>query len=536
MSENSFFWRVFAKRTLICFTTMMLLFLSCVLRVAVTATSEYDEELWQRNCYKMKIGSLRGTVYDCNMVPITNSKTKIIAAVSPTEKAITGISSVLEGEELRKVLESLKKGDPAVCEVPEDIKCDGIVTTKIYENSGNETPAIHLIGYTDSENKGVSGIEQAYDSLLYSDKEVRVYFESDGKGNILEGAEAVIENDTNVVATGVVATIDVNIQNIAEKAALNIESGAVVVAEAQSGKIRAMVSRPFYDCENIGQYLNDESSPLLNRAINAYNVGSVFKPCVSIAGIENGKSEFYYNCTGSHKIIDRYFKCHKADGHGFMNLKSALANSCNTFFYNFAFKIGGEAIYNTASALNFGKSLKLCDGLYTASGSLPEKTSLQNLATLANFSIGQGKLTLSPVSILTLYCAIATDGAYYLPSVVEGALKDGKFTEYDTGKRTRVMKNDTAAVLREYLAAVITEGTGEDAKPETVTAAGKTATAQTGKYDDGVEISQGWFCGFFPAESPEYVVVVFSENTKKQIKSCNKIFAEIADNITSMIF
>ena len=98
------------------------------------------------------------------------------------------------------------------------------------------------------------------------------------------------------------------------------------------------------------------------------------------------------------------------------------------------------------------------------------------------------------------------------------------------------MKNDTAAVLREYLAAVITEGTGEDAKPETVTAAGKTATAQTGKYEDGVEISQGWFCGFFPAESPEYVVVVFSENTKKQIKSCNKIFAEIADNITSMIF
>jgi len=534
MTENNFFWKMFSKRTLICFTTMMLLFLSCILRVAVTATSGYDEIQKQRNCYKLKISDLRGTIYDCNMVPITNNQEKLIAAISPTERAITGISGVLKGESLEKVLKILKKGEPAVCEIPENIKCDGIVTTKIYTHSKSYTPAIHLIGYTDADNKGVSGIQEAYDDLLYSEKEVTVYFESNGKGKILEGAEAVVDNDSNIIATGVITTLDINIQNIAETAAQNIESGAVIVAEAKTGKIKAMVSRPFFDCGNINKYLNRADSPLLNRAINAYNVGSVFKPCVAACGIENGSINTYHICTGKEKIADRYFKCHESEGHGFMNLRSALANSCNTYFYNFADKLGGNAIYNMASSLNFGKSMKLCEGIYTADGNLTNKDKLTNIAALANFSIGQGDLLLSPVSILPLYLSIATDGAYYIPSVVEATVKNGNRTNYDRGKRTRVMSKETAKILRNFLVSVITEGTGKDAKPKNVTAAGKTATAQTGKYENGTEISQGWFCGFFPAENPEYVVVVFSENTKKQIKSCNQIFAEIAENITEL--
>ena len=68
---------------------------------------------------------------------------------------------------------------------------------------------------------------------------------------------------------------------------------------------------------------------------------------------------------------------------------------------------------------------------------------------------------------------------------------------------------------------------------KTVSAAGKTATAQTGKYENGVEICQGWFCGFFPAENPRYTVTVFSENTKNQTKSCSEIFAIIADEVTN---
>lgn len=505
-----------------------------MMRVAVIACSDYSAVQSKQSTLRLTASTLRETIYDCNMVPLTNSSTKIIAAVSPTPRAVTAISSVLSGEERENVLDRLKSGKPVLCEVPEMIECDGISCITVYEHNSADTKALHLVGYTDSESHGVSGLEKAYDELLYSDKKAAFCYTTDGGGDILIGIEPEIENDTSVIAGGVVSTIDINIQSVAEEAAEQIECGAVVIADAETSKIRAMASVPNFDVTNLSDYLDAENSPLLNRALAAYSVGSVFKPCVAAAGIESGKGDFCYTCTGSTKIIDRNFKCHKLSGHGDMDLKSGLANSCNTFFYNFAFTIGADSIYNTASALGFGKSIKICDQIFTDKGSLPSLENLSNIAHLANFSIGQGELLLSPVAMLNLYCAVASDGAYSIPSAVEGTLSNGKFTPYETGERTRVMKKETALKLREYLSAVIEEGTGVSAKPQTVSAAGKTATAQTGKYENGEEICAGWFCGFFPADEPRYTVIVFSEDTKKQAASCGEIFAKIADRIADI--
>ena len=115
--------------------------------------------------------------------------------------------------------------------------------------------------------------------------------------------------------------------------------------------------------------------------------------------------------------------------------------------------------------------------------------------------------------MLTLYCAIATDGKYYIPSLIEGIIENGALKEYNIGSPTRVMSKEISDILKNSLKAVIEYGTGLDAKPKTITAAGKTATAQTGKCINGVEINEGWFCGFFPAENPKYVAIIFSENT-----------------------
>ena len=528
------FEKVFAKRTVICFFTVTVFFFICILRVAVAATSDYSLAQLKQCSYRLKAANLRGTVYDRNMIPLTNAKSKIIAAVSPTPRAVTAISGVLSGDELNSVLERLKGGKPVLCEVPKKIDCDGIYCTEVYVHNSSETPAVHLVGYTDSDSHGVTGLEKAYDGLLYSDSETAFVFSKSGNGDILEGAGAEIENDTAVTAGGVVSAIDINIQQIAENAASAIKKGAVVIADAENSKIRAMVSRPDYDCTNVAEYLGAPDSPLLNRALAAYNVGSVFKPCIAAAGIESGKGNFSYTCTGGCEIADRTFKCHKRDGHGLMTLESGLANSCNTYFYNFAFLIGGEKIYNTASALGFGRAIDICDGLSCAAGSMPARNSLSNIAYLANFSIGQGELLTSPVAMLNLYCAVASDGAYNKPSAVEGTVKDGTYTPYNSGGRTRIMKKETAQVLRKYLLSVIEEGTGTSAKPQTVSAAGKTATAQTGKFVNGTEICEGWFCGFFPADKPKYTVIVFSENIAEQTESCGEVFAKIANGITEL--
>lgn len=534
MSESLIFWRIFSRRSAICFFIVVFMFFTCILRIAAIANSDYSEIQQQQNSLRLKIKNLRGTIYDCNLIPLTNNSKKIIAAVSPTPRAVTALSSVLNGEPLNDAIKRLRYGKPILCEVPEIINCDGIVCTEIYETSPENTLAIHTLGYTDAESNGVSGLEKAYNNLLKSEKAAYLLYECNGKGKLLEGLTPELYNDSSVTAGGIVSTIDINIQLIAEELSESIETGAIVIAEAKNSKIRAIVSRPTFSIKTISSVLNSADSPLLNRAINAYNVGSVFKPCVAIAGIESKKAGFCYNCTGSCEIIDRHFKCHKKNGHGYLNLTKGLANSCNTFFYNYAFSIGAEKIMKTASMLQFGNSLRLCQGIETAKGNLPALPLLSNIAHLANLSIGQGELLLSPVSILTLYCSIANKGKYYVPSLVEGVLKDGSLEEYNIGKPTKVMTEQTADTIKNQLVSVITEGTGEDAKPQKITAAGKTATAQTGKFINGTEINEGWFCGFFPVENPEYVVAVFSEDTTRQTKTCSKIFAEIADRITDL--
>lgn len=527
------FGYIFSKRALICFILAIILFFISILRVAKFSLGDYTEARKQYTGIRLTIGKSRGTIYDCNRFPLTNTEEKIIAALTPTPLVVTAIRGVLEGDELESVLERLKGGKPILCELPEEIQCDGIICTK--KSSTPELIAKHIIGYTDTDGRGITGIEKAFDKILYSEEEISVYYETDAKSRVLEGVEPLLTNPNKAYSHGVVTTLDINIQSIAEKHAEHLKKGAILVSEVESGKIRACVSRPDFDPDNLKISLNNIDSPLLNRAINTYNVGSVFKPCVAAAGIENGFGGYTHTCKGSLKIADRNFRCHKLDGHGFLDLRGGLAHSCNTYFYNFSFLTGGKSILKTANALSFNQSIRLCDGIIAAKGNLPSQDTLLNIAQLANFSIGQGELLLSPISMLNLYSAIANKGQYCLPALIEGTIINGAFKPQKENAPTKVMKENTAKILGEYLKSVLLEGTGETAKPKTVSAAGKTATAQTGKFIDGKEICQGWFCGYFPADNPKYVVVVFSEDINMQTLSCGEIFALIADDIMNMI-
>lgn len=528
------FWRMFEKRSLICFFVLLFLLFTCILRVTVlTTTTNYRDVQAEYGSIKIEIQNQRGTIFDCNGYPLTNGKKKIIACVSPTPRAITAISAVLKGEALDTVLEALKSGKPTICEVPKQINCDGIICTEIYTDD-NYIPAIHTIGYTDNENNGISGLQKAYNSTLKTDTPLTVRFACDGKGKVLPGIAPQIENKISSLSYGVVSTIDINIQNIVEYYSKMLGKGAIITAEVKTAKIRGIVSYPDYTTDNIEKILNDENSPLFNRTLGAYNVGSVFKLCVAAAAIENGYQNFKYTCKGSCKIIDRVFKCHETLGHGLTDLNHAIAYSCNTYFYNAGIITGEKNILNMASNLNFGKTIRLCYNVTTAKGVLPDVQSLVNPAHLANFSIGQGNFTATPISLLPLYCAIANNGKYHIPSIIEGFTENGTQTIYDYGSPTRAFSEKTAEKLKTALSLVVNEGTGTQAMPKTVTAAGKTATAQTGKFKNDKEIKSSWFCGFFPIDNPKYVVIIFCEDNSEQTKTCAEIFAEIADKITSM--
>ncbi len=525
MGKN-LYQKTFASRAAISFFMVMLLLLTCVLRVTVIATGDYYMLQESQTYYKIKVSNVRGTIYDCNMNPITNSEEKYIAAVIPTEAAVAEISGYAD----LKMLTELKNEKPIICEVPEKINTDDIKTTVIYKTT-NELTACHIVGYTDSTGHGVSGLQLAYDDLLYSDKAISAAFCVDAKGKALKGIEAFFENEASFSSNAVVTTLDIDIQKIAEKALSRLNSGCAVVAEANSGKIRAMASAPSYKLDTITEALDNKATPMINRAMLCYSIGSVFKPCVAAAILENNGEYSNYNCSGYIEIDGRKFRCHKLDGHGKMDLCNSLAQSCNCFFYNNAIMLGGDKIYKKAACLSINGKIKIADNIYTASGNLPSASSLNTKGAIANFSIGQGTLMSSPVAMLNLYLAIACDGSYYTPSIVEKTINDGIHKNYDRGYKTRVMNAHSAEKIRNYLKTVITEGTGKEAKTTLCTAAGKTATAQTGRYyDDGTEITNSWFCGFFPAEKPQYVVIVMSDSKLKV--STASVFAEIADEIT----
>lgn len=531
--ENTVYGKLFANRVVLCFFFTMLLMLASILRIAVIASNNYSDVQSEQASYRIEVSKLRGTIYDCNMIPLTNTRSKIMAAVAPTPKAIVGISAELEDDQLTSVLNTLSQNMPAVCTVDEKIDCDGIACTTVYEHNRIDKTACHIIGYTDDAGHGISGLELAYDDILYSGNGVNAVYTVDGKGSVLSGVAPHFENDLSIIKSGVVTTLDINIQKITENESAQLVKGSVVVASALDGKIRAMVSYPQFDVNNISESLESENSPLINRCLSAYSVGSVFKPCVAAAAIESNYDYYTFDCTGSTFINERIFRCHKLDGHGNMNLCTALAQSCNCYFYNFAISMGVEKIYNTSAYLNFGRKIQIADNFSTAEGHLPSISSITNESQIANLSIGQGELILSPVSMLTLYCAIASNGCYYLPSVVEKTIKGNEEEYYDIGNPTRVMSEKTAQKLRYYLQSVINEGTGTDAKPQNCTAAGKTATAQTGRYNDnGVEITNSWFCGFFPAQAPKYVVIIMSDGGADVTTA--SIFSRIADKITEL--
>lgn len=479
------------------------------------------------------LATLYGTIYDCNSEPLTNGESEIYAAAKPTNEALAELKKVLLPDVFDSVMERMSTGKPVAVKVDSIGICSDIMAVAVPKRY-YDTLACHIIGYRNSEG-GVSGIEKAYNSLIESEISVaRVRFSSNAKGRVMLG-EDISAEDCAAPKTGVVLTIDKEIQQITEAALDNsgAECAAAVVIDIESGAIRACVSRPAFNRNNLSESLNDENSPLINRALLTFSVGSVFKPVVAAAAIENGITDFEYNCTGSVTLNGVTFNCHKHEGHGVLNMKEAVAVSCNTYFIALANQTDRENLIETAELFGFGRKILLAEGIESSAGYLPDVSELDSKAAVANLSFGQGSLLATPVQICSMMAAIANGGVYVEPYLIEGEMNSlGEATKIKAyAERRQIISYETAKILREYLEAVVEGGSGKRAASEIVAVAGKTATAQTGKTENGEEIYNAWFAGYFPADNPKYAVAILKENGGEGAISCAPVFKEIAENI-----
>ena len=522
------------KRVALCYSLSLFLMFLCILRVyAAAVDTEYAAAAINERTRKIVLSRSRGTIFDCNMKPLTNADEKTYAIIFDEPQAITTLYNHFHPDEINDIVDEIRKNGFAVKIVSRKIEADGIYCFDAPVNIDKNTLAKHIIGYTDDQNHGISGLSLAFDSLLYSDKNTSVSFTLDGRGDVLQCERPVIDYDYATSNSGIKITIDKDIQQIAEQESLMIESGAVVVTEVSTGKIRAMVSRPDFDISNLAKAVESEDNPLLNRALSTYNIGSVFKPCVAAAGLD-AEIDSVVNCVGYLDVDGLTFSCHKLSGHGTVGLSDAIKFSCNSFFYSFAQNVGASRIISVAQKAGFESRITLADGISAKKGSLGDKSLIETSArAVANLSIGQGAMMLSPLVIGNLYLAIANGGSYRAPSLVEGIIQDGRLTDNEPPTaEVRVMTKNTAAVLKTALSSVLEEGgTGVAGKPTLVSAAGKTGTAQTGIIRNGKKVTNSWFCGFFPLEEPKYAVTVLWENSAK---GCGSVFAGIADAVTEL--
>ena len=482
---------------------------------------------------------LRGSVYDCKMRLMTNSEYDVYAAAKPSNEALAALKGKVLPDVFESVMGRMSRGNPVAVKIDSPLEStENIITSRVPKRYSSAFTACHIIGYLNAAGEGISGIEKVYNSVLSENNStVSFSFSANAKGRVMLG-EGIEIKGNNVPKNGVVLTLDRDIQQITESVldASGAECAAAVVIEVETGAIRACVSRPLFNQYDVSESLDDEKSPLINRAFLPFSVGSVFKPIVAAAALESGINEsFEYNCTGSVVYNGVTFHCHKKDGHGLLDMEGAVANSCNTYFIELALKTGTENIVDIAAAFGFGKSITFADGMESSKGFLPSAESLDSKAAKANLSFGQGSLLATPIQICSAMATVARDGVYVEPYLVEGECdKDGNLTRiYRYGAKRQIIGAKTAKTIKMFLEAVVENGSGSRARSNYISVAGKTATAQTGKTENGEEIYNAWFAGYFPADKPRYAIAILKENGGEGAISCAPVFRTIAEKITA---
>ena len=482
----------------------------------------------------IEVVSDRAYIYDCKFLPLVNRENRYFASIVPSPSNSYLLEEYYGSEALPSLISARK---PVVIPVDSpDIYAGGVEVYQGKRRYSDGQPAVHVIGsLTDGMTTGASGIEKALDAYLSANgTRISARYSADALGRAFDSGTPETLTRNFGSRAGVVLTLDLRIQNIAETALNKLGQGAVVVMDVKNGDIKALASHPDYDPNHISDYTDAENSPFLNRAFAAYSVGSTFKLVTAAAALESGiPTTFEHSCPGWIDAGGVRFNCQKLSGHGELSMKDALAVSCNPYFIALAAETGAENIKSLAIRLGFGTADVFCDGLCTSSGNLPSDQTLSTPAGAANFAFGQGELLATPVQICKLVCTIANGGYSVTPRLIDGYTEDGRTLSEAAPiyAQNRVLSASTAATLRKYMVNVVKNGSGRRAAPESGGAGGKTASAQTGQFTDGVEKIEGWFAGFYPADEPRYAIVVLAEGAGSGATAAAPVFKEIADGI-----
>lgn len=395
----------------------------------------------------------------------------------------------------------------------------------------------HVIGYVASPTEdqlkssniinhqdfviGKNGLEKVLNESLYGTPGVKEV-ETNAKGNVMRP----ISDTNSIPGNEVYTSLHLGLQQEISKL-FNGKNGGCVVLDIATGHVLAMYSAPSFDPNQFvsgishnywNQLLNNPDKPLINKCISgAFPPGSTFKPVTALAalyaGIDPDKTLF---CNGEHKVGSRIFHCFKRSGHGDVDMRLAIAQSCNVYFYKVAQEIGMDNIANVADMLGLG-SLSGIDLPFEVPGLIPTKKWKKRylkqdwmLGDTANAAIGQGYVLTTPIQLAVMIARIAS-GKKVIPSlqIYDGASFDDL-----------AISANSLKVVREGMNMGINDQRGNNYIHRLLDTkfamSGKTGTAQVAALSQSKGNSRldehGLFVGFAPYDAPRYAISCIVEH------------------------
>lgn len=418
-------------------------------------------------------------------------------------------------------------------------RLEGVWFEEVYKrNYPLKTVGASIIGFMNSNNQGTYGVEEQYNSVL-NGTTGREYGYFDSNMNLQRTIKEAKDGNS------VVLTIDANVQKIIEDEIADFQKNgtgaktiAMMVMNPKNGEILAMASNSTFDLndpQNLASMYSEQkiaamtdkekNENLLSMWSNfcvgsAYEPGSTFKPFTIAAALDeniiSGKSTF--QCNGVKKVADREIHCSNRNGHGMLDLRHALMESCNAALMDIGLGLGRNKFSKYNKLYGFGQRTGV-DLPGETSGLIHTKEEL-NPVELATSSFGQTQ-TVTMVQMLSAFSSLVNGGNYYQPHLVkEIQNSNGDVVKtIDPVVVKRTTSEDTSSKLRSYLKSTVEEGTAAPAQVKGYSIGGKTGTAE--KRPVSAKKYLVSFIGCEPAEDPEvaYYVIIDEPHVKDQAHS-----------------
>ncbi len=537
--------------------------------------SMYQSKASAQQLHDAYITAERGNIYDANMKVLAKSDTVWTVYVTPNDIAkleeekrntvknliADNISAILDLDR-ETVMTKLSKTGSYYVELKKKVReSDANKIREFIKNNsqhkvGNyigidestarsysENIAASVLGFVGDDNQGLSGLEKSYDEELTGVAGRVVAAKNAVGADMPFSYEKIVDAKPG---NSLVLTIDSYIQYVAEKyldaAIINnkvAERGCCVIMNVKTGGILAMATKGDFDCNSpftlstedqaiVDELQGEERTKKLaelrnkqwrNKVVSdAYEPGSVFKVITAAIGVEEGYATLKTscNCPGYIVVAGQRYSCHKKIGHGTQNLTQATQNSCNPFFISLGQSIGVNTFFKYFKAFGFTEKTGI-DLIGEASSQYHKKENM-GPTELASTSFGQ-TFKVTPIQLITAVSAVVNGGKLLQPKVVDKIVDaEGNIVKSNpTVVKRQVISEETSALVRRLMEAVVDGGGGQNAYVPGYRIGGKTGTSQKvsemlASGERGLYVAS--FCGVAPINDPEIAMLFILDEPK----------------------